>query len=191
MSVHPARVRAVAYLRRKGTEAPAETVRSTVIATLSRLERRLETIDAAHARRKPDADTWCVQEVVDHLTASIELARGQLRALIEDRSPGEAIPAGLIGDDALDRSWLETKERLHSAHQRYLLQLARADDSLPLERKVPLEMVVKVDGPGGGVERLEWTEELDWKQFAMIAHVHTLEHLDQIERILGRIVEAT
>lgn len=184
MSTYPARERAVAYLRRKGTEAPPESVRAGVTATLSKLETILESIDQREATRKPDPETWCVQEVVDHLTVSLELAIEKLRALREGESTGEAIPVGLIGEDACDRAWSETVARLRAAHRSFLSELERVPDDLSLERTARVVMEIKVEDADGERRPLVWTERLDWKSLALVAHVHTLEHVDQIGRIL-------
>ncbi len=180
--------RALAYLRRKGTEAVGGALRKRVARTLARLERQLDAIDADTARARPDEATWCVQEVVHHLAASLEPGVEQLEALIEGRSAGDAIPASLLEADALDVSWLEAKSRLWAVHARFLKALDRAVAAdPPLDRKAPVVMLVQVDDGSGGVSPLEWTEPLDWKSFALIPHVHTYEHIDQIERILARV----
>jgi hypothetical protein len=36
-----------------------------------------------------------------------------------------------------------------------------------------------------GGEPTEWIEELDWRAYAAVLRVHTLEHLAQIRAILG------
>jgi hypothetical protein len=42
-----------------------------------------------------------------------------------------------------------------------------------------IEMVVKVDA-----KPVHWLEPLDWKAFVQGIRVHTLEHLNQLERTL-------
>ncbi len=187
MTLHPAQERALAYLRRKGTEAPLESIRSRVERTFAELERLLASIDSETAAQAPDADTWCVQEVVDHLAISLEPAVEQLGAAIEGEPPGAAIPAHLISAEALERSWADTVAWLRTMHRRFLDVLLRADDDLPLTPTVPLVMVIKIEDERGELEALEWTETLDWKCLALIPHPHTLEHIDQIRRILARV----
>lgn len=188
MTGTPAQDRALAYLRRKGRDATAASVRSRVGSTFGRLEARLAEIEARTARAKPDADTWCVQEVVNHLALSVEPAVGQLQALIDGEYPGEPIPASLLDDDAMAASWPESVDRLAAGHARFLETLDRAIEAEPpLDRMVRALLLIKVDDGSGDHVPLEWIEPLDWKSFALLAHVHGLEHLDQIGRILARV----
>lgn len=188
MTRHPEQARALSYLRRRGTDADPHELRERVARTLGRLERRLDEVDSETARRRPDESTWSVQEVVNHLTVSLEPGVGQLEALVEGCSPGKAVAAGLLDNDALSVPWPAALARLRAVQAAFLEVLDRAIESeAALDRTVPAVMVVKVDDESGKAVPLEWIEELDWKSFAVIPHVHTFEHLDQIRRTLSRV----
>jgi hypothetical protein len=163
-------------------------VRRKVASTFAKLERVLAEIDPERGRSKPDVDTWCVQEIVNHLTVSLEPGVDQLQALIDGGPPGDAIAAGLIESDALTASWWDSLERLAAAHAGFLEAVDRALEDPPLpDRTVPAVLLIKVDSGSGAAMPLEWMESLDWKSFALLPHVHTLEHLDQIGRIQARL----
>ncbi len=187
MSAHPQRERVLAYLRRKGRDAPPERVRERVASTLAKLEGVLAEIGPERAASKPDPTTWCVQEIVNHLALSLEPAIVEVHSVIDGAAAGEPIPAGLLDSDAMACAWADAVERLWSAHARFLEALDRAvENDPPLDRTVPALMLIQVEDGSGGTVPLEWVEPLDWKSFAIVAHVHTLEHVDQVRRILER-----
>ena len=185
MNAHPAQERLRAYLRRKGTEAAPERVRDRVASTLGQLEGLLAGIDSERATAKPDPDRWCVQEVVNHLALSLEPAIVEIHSVVDGTAPGAPIPAGLLDPDAMAPTWRQSVERLASAHAHFLAALDRAvENDPPLDRKLPALMLIQVEDGAGGRVPLEWVERVDWKSFALVAHVHTHEHIDQIRRIL-------
>lgn len=188
--LHPAQGRALAYIRRKGTEARGEQVRAKLGATFDQIESLLDDLEPTIATRRPDERTWCLQEVVDHLIVSLEPAVEQLQALIDGDTPGDAVPASLLSDDPFALSWEDTVARLRGVHRSFLetVDAAVAADPPP-ERKAPVVMVVKVEGTNGEPALLEWVEWFDWKAFALVAHIHTLEHVHQIERIRRQLGE--
>lgn len=188
----PEQQKALAYLRKRGTEEPMAVVRDRVGRAFAAIETVLATIDPDAARRRPAPGKWCVQEVVDHLIESHLPAIDQLEALIAGRRPaGGAIPASLLSADALEKSWSELLEELKEVHRRFLAVLERASDTSDLAVKVPVIMVVKVTAPDGALEPREWTEELDFKAYAVALAAHTREHQAQIERVVvSAIVES-
>lgn len=187
MQLHPQQRQALDYLRRKGSEASAETVRRKVARTFVELDRRLATIDGARAKRRPETGGWSVHEIADHLVESHRPAVPELAALIAGRRPeGGPIPAGLQSAEPFSRGWGELCDELSRVHRSCLAALERGDDALPNVARAAVAMVVRcaIDGESRAVH---WTEELDWKAYAMAVRAHVLEHLRQIERTLAAV----
>jgi hypothetical protein len=176
--MHPEQQRAEGYLHRKGTQAPVATLREAAAETFRMLEAALEPVSAEVAEAAPEPGAWSPAEVVHHLVLSHRPAVGQLRSAIDGKDPGEAIPAHL--QDADIAPWPAPLEDLKGVHADFLAQLERADEATSLEPKVPVAMVIKIDG-----EPVEWIAHFDWKAFTAGVRVHTLEHLRQLGRILG------
>lgn len=183
MSLHPDQQRALDYLRRKGTEAPLDTLRAKAEEGLRRFEERLRTVPEELRARRPAPGKWSVHEVVDHLVATNRPALEELRSLLSGKRPESGpIPAGLTSADPFARSWSEAVADLEDLHGRFLALLDTASEDADLTVRAPLVMVVKVDG-----KPVEWSEELDWKMYAAALRAHTLEHLAQVERTLAAV----
>ena len=96
MTLRPEQERALAYARRRGTEAPLADLRRRVAETFAALDARLASIPAAHAHIRPAPAAWSVHEVVDHLIVSHRPAMDLLRTLLAGRElEGGLVPAGL------------------------------------------------------------------------------------------------
>ena len=186
MTLRPEQERALAYARRRGTEAPLADLRRRVAETFAALDARLASIPAAHARIRPAPAAWSVHEVVDHLIVSHRPAMDQLRTLLAGREPeGGPVPANLQSPEPLARGWAELVAELAAVHAGFLALLDGAADASPQEARAPIEMVVKCATPDGALEPVHWVERVDWKAFAAVIRVHALEHLHQIERTLA------
>lgn len=185
--IRPEQARALAYIRAKGTEAPLARVRERVAAAFAEIEALLGSIEEAEARARP-LPGWCVQEVVDHLIESHRPAVDQLEAVFAGRPPGEAIPAGLLSADPLDRSWSALLDDLRAVHARFLARLA-GEDVPAGSARIPVVMVVKVREPDGSLVPVHWVEEFDAKASALVIGLHTREHRDQIQRILDAVAQ--
>jgi hypothetical protein len=44
--------------------------------------------------------------------------------------------------------------------------------------------------PDGSTRPVTWNEDLDWKAYVQGVRGHTLQHLSQVQRILGALGEA-
>jgi hypothetical protein len=180
----PEQSRALAYLDRKGTKAPAETVLREVSAAFDLLERRLDALSGLPTSRRPVAKSWSLLEIVDHLVESHGPAVDQLRCALDGADPGPAILAGLQSAEPNAKVWSEHVSSLRGVHRAFLAELSRGGaDSQASE--IPIVMVVKTEIPSGSSETLEWIERLHWKAFAVGVKVHTLEHLAQIDRVVA------
>ncbi len=182
-ALHPDQQRALSYLERKGTALSAAEVRRALAETFRALEEVLVPLSAGVVGRSPGAGQWSVAAVVDHLIASHRPAVEQLRRLLQGENPGAAIPAHLrTTTPARWSDLLAGLQRVHSDFLSVLDGVGEADSAASLEPKVPVAMVIKMDG-----EPVEWIADLDWKAYVAGVRVHILEHQQQVARILGAV----
>jgi hypothetical protein len=184
MTLRPEQERALAYARRRGTEAPLAEIRARVAATFAELDALLAGIAAERARRAP-ASGWCVQEVADHLVESDRPGVEQLRALLAGVSPAAPIAASLQSPAPLERDWDALRAELCGIHEAMLSALDGAHDGVPQEARAPVQMVVKCADADGTLRAVQWVERFDWKAFAILVHAHNREHIAQLQRILA------
>ena len=190
-ALHPAQRRALAYLRRRGTDAPFADTVERMRGTFDRIETLLATVSEDAARRRPDAERWSVQEVTDHLVVSHRPALEQWRAVLDGDDPGEPIPAGLVSENPLDRSFREVRADLQAIHRDWLARAEALDEDTldAVDGTVPVLMVIRGD-VDGVAKTFEWVEPLDAKAVVLAFVAHTREHIDQVERILDGLGEA-
>lgn len=181
--MHPEQRQATAYLQRKGTDAPLPDLRQRVDKALRELEAVLDGIDANTALHQPGPGKWSIHEIVDHLVESHRPAVTQLRAMLAGEDPGDAIPPSLTSIDPFATTWPELVRRLKAIHDDIRSLLAGAAEETPTEIQVPVVMLLEVKTENG-VEKVQWTEHLDWKAFALGIAVHSREHIPQIQRTL-------
>lgn len=184
--LRPEQVQALSYIRSQGTEAPLAKIRGRAADTFAALEALLDGVTAEQAARRPQPDKWSVHEIVDHLIESDRPGVTELRELLNGRSPtGGPIPAGLLSEDPFARPFPELVATLKGIHRDFLEILDGAEDGIPQEARAPVVMVLKVAQEDGTVAPLHWDQEFDWKAYALIIRMHTLEHQHQIERALA------
>jgi DinB superfamily len=178
--MHPEQQRALDYLARRGTQAPASELLAQLQHAFRSVEELFESVGIEQRGQPPAPGKWSPHQILDHLVLSHEPAIAQLESLLAGVSPpGVAIPAGLQSPDAERKSWDELIDRMRGMHRAYVRLVASANDQLSLEPKATIEMVVKVDG-----QPVHWHEQADWKAFVQGVRVHTLEHRSQLERCL-------
>jgi len=186
MPLLPEQQQALDYARKRGTEAPAETIRSRVAATYAELEALIEALPADVAREHRETSLWSIQEVVDHLIESERPGIEQLAQLLAGRDVDEAIPASLQSANPLALDWSALRHELHRLHQDLLSLLATATDHLPLTATAAVEMVVKCAQPDGSLAPVSWRARVDWKAYSvLLLHAHNRQHIAQIQRILN------
>jgi hypothetical protein len=185
MSLRPEQLRALAYARKRGTEAPVQAIRTRVTGTYAEFEALVAPIPAAVAREHRGTSAWSVQEVVDHLIESDRPAARQLAELLAGRDVAEPIPASLQSADPLAPDWQALVQRFRTVHENVRDLLAAATDEVPLTATAPVQLVVKCARPDGTFEPVSWVERFDWKAFAILLHAHNREHIAQVQRILG------
>jgi hypothetical protein len=66
--------------------------------------------------------------------------------------------------------------------------LAAAPD-VSTAARAPVVMVINVKAANGAEEPLHWTEELDWKAYAIVFRLHVLDHLNQAKKLLKAIAD--
>jgi hypothetical protein len=184
MTTRPEQLRAQAYLREKGTQAPLARIREQVAQAFEALDALLDGVTAARARRRPAEGGWSVHEIVDHLVETHARALEEMCALIENRhSPVSPIPAGLQSAEPFARDWDDLRAALRRRHADVLDVLSRAPDR-PTGARAPIIMVINAREPDGTVHPLQWIEECDWKACAIIFRLHELDHLNQSRKAL-------
>ena len=187
----PEQFRALAYLRRKGTDAPIQLLRQRIADAFADFETMIASVPPSLHRRSPAPDRWSAQEIVDHLIQSHRPAITQLESLLKGLTPETgAIPSSLKSTDPLSRNWDELVAELKHIHASLISLLEDASDSCSLELRVPVMMVMKADDPLGPQDKVQWEEQLDWKAFAQTLRVHTIEHQSQIERTLRELSDS-
>ena len=97
------------------------------------------------------------------------------------------IPAGLQSATPVDVPWPEMVDRLKRVHADLLATVDRATDETALEPTATVAMVVKCRHEDGSMRPVHWEEAFDWKAYAILLRAHTLEHVQQIRRILDSL----
>jgi hypothetical protein len=185
-ALRPEQIQALSYIRAQGTEAPLAKIRGRAAETFAALEALLDGVTAEQARRRPQPGKWSVHEIVDHLIESDRPGLAELSDLLDGISSTRGpIPAGLLSEDPFARPFPQLVATLKSIHRDFLAILDEADDSIPLDARAPVVMVLKVAQEDGTHAPIHWNQDFDWKAYALIVRMHTLEHKHQIERTLA------
>jgi hypothetical protein len=187
MTMPPEQLKALAYLKDKGTDAPVAQIRERVADAFSTVETVLDSVTERRAARPPGGGEWSVHEVVDHLVETHPRALEEMRALMDNRhSRVSPIPAGLQSARPMARRWDHLRASLRRLHHDVLDTLGAAPDRLT-EARAPIIMVINVRQADGAVAPLHWTEHCDWKACAIIFRLHELDHLTQIRKALRAV----
>jgi hypothetical protein len=190
MTMRSEQIKAMEYLRDKGSRLAASQVHERVTAGFAALESLLDGIAEAEARVRAFPREWSIHEVADHLVETHRPSLEELRDLLAGRRPpGGPIPAGLQSRDPLARPWAELLGELKRLQAEVVDVLGAAPDRLN-DARAPIVMVVNVKEPDGRETPLHWIEELDWKAYAVIFRLHVLDHLGQARKVL-RALRAT
>ncbi|MDP9194859.1 MAG: DinB family protein [Acidobacteriota bacterium] len=185
MPLHPEQIRALAYARKRGTDAPVESIRERVAATYADFEALVDGTPASLARQSRSATEWSVQEVVDHLVESDRAAIEQLSQLFSGQSCAVPIPASLQSQHPRDLDWDALRHQFRTVHENVLALLAKATDDIPLSATAAVQMVVKCADAEGNMRPVSWIEHFDWKAYSILLHAHNREHIAQTQRILS------
>jgi hypothetical protein len=184
MTMPAEQVKAMAYLKERGTDAPLAQIRERVADAFATMDTLLDSVSAAQAGKRPGDGEWSPHEVVDHLVETHPRALEEMRALMDGRhSPVSPIPAGLQSAHPMARSWSDLRAALRWLHREVLDVLTVAPDRLT-EVRAPIVMVISVRASDGTVKPLHWTEHCDWKACAIIFRLHEMDHLTQIRKAL-------
>ena len=187
MTVRPEQVKAMEYLRDKGTRLAAARVHERVAAGFAALEEFLDGVTDAEARVRALPGEWSIQEVADHLVETHRPSLEELRDLLAGRRPpGEPIPAGLQSRNPFARPWPKLLGELKRLQAEVVEVLGEAPDRLTGAR-APVVMVINMKETDGSETPLHWIEELDWKAYAIVFRLHVLDHLNQAKKVLKAI----
>ena len=186
--MRPDQEQANAYVLRK-SQAGFDRIRQATEKTIQELGRLLGGISGQEAALRPADGGWCIHEVVDHLVSTDRLAVTELRSLISGWRPEDGpIPASLQSADPMGVKWKDLVDELRDVHRDPVAALGEATDDTPDEARAPVAMLAKAADSEGNLEEFEWTENWDWKAYAVIQRVHSLEHIRQIERALAEFM---
>jgi len=173
----PEQQRAMDYLAKKGTNAPADNLRQQLADAFVAVEHAFDDVPVEKQESAP-AGKWCAHEILDHLVLSHGPAIEQFASLLSGVSPdGIAIPADLHRDERPE--WSDLRTQLGKIHREFMRLMESASDDVSLEAKALIEIVVKVDS-----KPKHWFERVDWKAFIQGIRVHTVEHQKQLMRNL-------
>lgn len=185
-TIETTKARARDYLRAKGTDAPANSVRDGVREAFASLASFLAGVPVDRVTRRPRDGEWSIQEVADHVLETHRPGLDELRCLLAGHCPpGDAIPASLQSKAPLLRPWPWLLRELGELHDDIVAMLDAAPDDFATDARAPLVMVVNVKDATGEVTPLEWIEELDWKAYAITWRLHAIDHLKQARAALA------
>lgn len=191
VNLFPEQIRAIDFLRMKGTQAEIPKLRAELVKAFLTLENLVDDVPPALRGARPREGAWSVHEVIDHLVATHTLAAGELRELVAGRRPvGEPIAPGLVSDDPFAITWDALVSQLREVHRDFLDAANTGEKDTPLDLRTPIVMVVKVPGADGKPTPIAWSYDLDWKAYVQAFRFHTLEHVEQIKRILAELAES-
>lgn len=185
MTLLPEQLRVLSYVRKRGTEAPLDSIRDRVAGTYAEFEALVGALSPEVAREHRTSSEWSVQEVVDHLVQSDRPAVEQLAQLLAGKSvDAPPIPASLQSSNPLALDWTGLLGDFRKVHQEILDGLAAASDDILTVATAPVQMVVKCSDADGTLKPVSWVERFDWKAFSILLHAHNREHIAQVQRIL-------
>ena len=175
------RNRIMAHIRSRGTDADPAAVHQKLAAAYATFDGLLAGLSTETATAVPAPGEWSVRDVADHLLESERAGLDELRCLIAGEvPPGPPIPASLRSKAPHHRPWPWLLTEIARTHADILAAVASGPAPAPGEPTAPGVFWAEVAG-----EPVEWIEELDWRAYAAVLRVHTLEHLAQVRAILG------
>jgi DinB family protein len=175
------RDRILAHVRSRGTDADPTAVHHKLASTYATFDALLAQLSVEAATAVPAPGEWSVRDVADHLLESERAGLDELRCLVAGEAPpGPPVPASLRSKAPQHRPWAWLVAEVARTHADILAAVAQGAPSTPDEPTAPAVFWAEVGG-----EPAEWIEQLDWRGYAAVLRVHTLEHLAQIRAILG------
>src|SRR5688572_18258970 len=126
MTLRPEQLRALSYVRKRGTDAPLDSIRERVAGTYAEIEALVDALPSDVVREHRPSSLWSIQEVVDHLVRSDQPAVEQLAQLLAGASVEQPIPASLQSADPFALDWVSLLREFRDVHQEILGLLAAA-----------------------------------------------------------------
>jgi hypothetical protein len=170
------RDRIMAHVRSRGTDADPAAVHQKLAAAYAQFDGTLAGLSEETATAVPAPGEWSVRDVADHLLESERPGLDEIRCLVAGEvPPGPPVPASLRSKAPRHRPWPWLVAELARVHADILAAVAGGPAPSAGEPTAPGVFWAEVNG-----EPAEWIEELDWRAYAAVLRVHTLEHLGQI-----------
>jgi hypothetical protein len=177
------RHRIMAHIRSRGTDAPPAAVHQKLAAAYAQFDGTLAGLGDETATAVPAPAEWSVRDVADHLLESERAGLDELRCLVAGEAPpGPPVPASLRSKAPHHRPWPWLVAELARIHADILAAVAVGPGPSAGEPTAPAVFWAEVGG-----QPTEWIEELDWRAYAAVLRVHTLEHLAQIRATLAAL----
>jgi len=177
------RGRIMAHVRSRGTDAEPVTVHHKLAGTYTQFDALLAGITEPTATAQPAPGEWSVRDVADHLLESERAGLDELRCLVAGEAPpGPPVPASLRSKAPKHRPWPWLLRELTQVHADILATVAAGPAKTTGEPAAPAVFWAEIGG-----RPTEWIEELDWRAYAAVLRVHTLEHLAQIRTITDAV----
>ena len=173
----------MAHVRSRGTDAAPATVHQKLAAAYAQFDGTLAGLRPDVATAVPGPGEWSVRDVADHLLESERAGLDEIRCLVAGEAPpGPPVPASLRTKAPQHRPWPWLVAELARIHADILEAIAAGPARAAGEPTAPAVFWAEVAG-----RPTEWIEALDWRAYAAVLRVHTLEHLAQIRAILAAV----
>lgn len=182
--------RMLEYMRSRSQELSADEIRERIRAAAQELEKVVDGVTEADARRRPIPGKWTIAEVVDHIAQTQIRGADELRHLLAGRRPqGPPVYEALRSGASAWAPWRELVDGLRSANEE-MVSLLSSEVGVdgPTVRTILVVLRALPDGSSGSQI---FVGELNWKEYAVLQRLHLLDHRTQIRNLVKAIAEVS
>jgi len=76
---------------------------------------------------------------------------------------------------------------LARVHADIVANLAAVPDDCPTSVRARVVVVMNAEATDGTSVPLAWEDEIDWKAYAVVLRLHTIDHLNQARKVLAAL----
>ena len=188
-SLSPEAHRMIEYVAKRSRELSAVEIRERIRAAAQELEKLVDGIGDADARKRPAEGKWNIAEVVDHIAQTQSRGTDELRQLLAGRRPqGPPVYEALRSGGGTWAPWRDLIDGLKSANAE-MVSLINGETPIdgPTVRTIMVVLRALPDGSSGSQI---WEQELNWKEYAILQRLHLLDHRTQIQNLVKSIASA-
>ncbi len=188
-SLSPEAHRMIEYVAKRSQELSAVEIRERIRAAAQELEKLVDGIGDADARKRPAEGKWNIAEVVDHIAQTQSRGTDELRQLLAGRRPqGPPVYEALRSGGGTWAPWRDLIDGLKSANAE-MVSLINGETPIdgPTVRTIMVVLRALPDGSSGSQI---WEQELNWKEYAILQRLHLLDHRTQIRNLVKLISSA-